>query len=459
MDNKFEKITTHLQTTGYIYQGSQIYGGLSNSWDYGPLGSELKKNLKDLWWKKFVQCSEYNVGLDTAILMNPKVWVATGHVQTFNDPQIECKQCHQRFRADDLIKQQYPDTDVDGMSIDDLSDFLKLHDLKCPSCGKKEFTDIKKFNLMFKTHIGSTADSSSEVYLRPETAQGVFVNFKNVQRSTRKKLPFGIANVGKSFRNEITPGNFIFRVREFEQMELEFFCHPGTDLEWFKYWKNYCIKFVKDLGINKENLRFRDHEPEELAFYSNATTDIEYYFPFGWGEVWGIADRTDYDLKRHQDFSHEPLDYFDQDTNQKFLPYCIEPSLGLDRLFLMVVCDAYDEEEIKPGDIRKVMHLKPAIAPIKAAVLPLSKQLSELAKTQVFDALIPFFNITFDESGSIGKRYRRNDEIGTPFCITYDFESEKSGKVTVRFRDSMDQELVRIKDLVEYLTIKINEQK
>lgn len=459
MDNKFEKITTHLQTTGYIYQGSQIYGGLSNSWDYGPLGSELKKNLKDLWWKKFVQCSEYNVGLDTAILMNPKVWVATGHVQTFNDPQIECKQCHQRFRADDLIKQQYPDTDVDGMSIDDLSDFLKLHDLKCPSCGKKEFTDIKKFNLMFKTHIGSTADSSSEVYLRPETAQGVFVNFKNVQRSTRKKLPFGIANVGKSFRNEITPGNFIFRVREFEQMELEFFCHPGTDLEWFKYWKNYCIKFVKDLGINKENLRFRDHEPEELAFYSNATTDIEYYFPFGWGEVWGIADRTDYDLKRHQDFSHEPLDYFDQDTNQKFLPYCIEPSLGLDRLFLMVVCDAYDEEEIKPGDIRKVMHLKPSIAPIKAAVLPLSKQLSELAKTQVFDALIPFFNITFDESGSIGKRYRRNDEIGTPFCITYDFESEKSGKVTVRFRDSMDQELVRIKDLVEYLTIKINEQK
>ena len=455
MENKFEKVITHLQTTGYVFQGSQIYGGLANTWDYGPLGSELKKNLQDYWWKMFVHNSEYNVGLDTAILMNPKVWVATGHVQTFNDPQIECKHCHQRFRADDLIKKQYPDVDVDGMNIDQLNDFLKNHELNCPGCGKKEFTDIKKFNLMFKTHMGVTEDSSNEVYLRPETAQGVFVNFKNVQRASRKKIPFGIANVGKSFRNEITPGNFTFRTREFTQMELEFFCEPGTDLEWFRYWKKYSIDFVSSLGINQENLRFRDHEPAELAFYSKATTDIEYKFPFGWGEVWGIADRTDYDLKRHQEFSKEALDYFDPNTGNKYVPYCIEPSLGLDRLFLMTVCDAYDEEVINENDTRKVMHLKPFIAPIKVAVLPLSKQLSDIAK-EVFNDLLKYMNVTFDESGSIGKRYRRNDEIGTPFCVTIDFNTKENGTVTIRERDSMQQETVLLKDLRQILLEKIN---
>ncbi len=455
MENKFEKVITHLQTTGYVFQGSQIYGGLANTWDYGPLGSELKKNLQDYWWKKFVHSSEYNVGLDTAILMNPKVWVATGHVQTFNDPQIECKRCHQRFRADDLIKKQYDSVDVDGMNIDDLNNFLKNHDIVCPGCGKKEFTDIKKFNLMFKTHMGVTEDSSNEVYLRPETAQGVFVNFKNVQRATRKKIPFGIANVGKSFRNEITPGNFTFRTREFTQMELEFFCEPGTDLEWFRYWKNYSIDFVSSLGINKENLRFRDHEPAELAFYSKATTDIEYKFPFGWGEIWGIADRTDYDLKRHQEFSKEALDYFDQTTGSKYVPYCIEPSLGLDRLFLMTVCDAYDEEVIDGKDIRKVMHLKPFIAPIKVAVLPLSKQLTDIAK-EVFNDLLNYMTVTYDETGSIGKRYRRNDEIGTPFCVTIDFNTKEKGVVTIRERDSMKQETVLLRDLKQVLLEKIN---
>ncbi len=454
MENKFEKVITHLQTTGYVFQGSQIYGGLANTWDYGPLGSELKKNLSDYWWKKFVQNSEYNVGLDTAILMNPKVWVATGHVQTFNDPQIECKHCHQRFRADNLIGDQFKDVNVDAMSIDDLNEFLKNHDVVCPGCGKSEFTDIKKFNLMFKTHMGVTEDSSNEVYLRPETAQGVFVNFKNVQRATRKKIPFGIGNIGKSFRNEITPGNFTFRTREFTQMELEFFCKPGTDLDWFKYWKDYSIDFVKSLGINSENLRFRDHEAAELAFYSKATTDIEYKFPFGWGEVWGIADRTDYDLKRHQDFSKESLEYFDPTTNEKYVPYCIEPSLGLDRLFLMTVCDAYDEEQLD-GEVRKVMHLKPFIAPIKAAILPLSKQLGDQAK-EVFNDLSKYINVSYDETGSIGKRYRRNDEIGTPYCVTIDFDTKEKGTVTIRERDSMKQEVVSLKELRNVLLEKIN---
>ncbi len=454
MEKSFENIVTHLQTTGYVFQGSQIYGGLANTWDYGPLGSQLKKNLKDLWWKKFVQDSDLNVGIDSAILMNPNVWVATGHVQTFNDPQIECKKCHSRYRADQLISDQFKDVDVDGMTYDDLNDFIKSNDVKCPSCGQHDFTDIKKFNLMFKTHMGVTEDSSAEVYLRPETAQGVFVNFKNVQRVTRKKLPFGIANTGKAFRNEITPGNFTFRTREFEQMELEFFCQPGTDLKWFEYWKKYCINFVESLGISAEHLRYRDHEPEELAFYSRATTDIEYLFPFGWGEVWGIADRTDYDLKRHQEFSKESLEYFDSDTNSKYIPYCIEPSLGLDRLFLMVVCDAYDEEKLENGETRKVMHLNKKIAPITAAVLPLSKQLSDKAK-EVFHALREDFNVSFDETGSIGKRYRRNDEIGTPFCITYDFNTPETNKVTVRDRDSMSQDLVDINDLKDYLIGKL----
>ncbi len=447
---KFETIVTHLQTTGYVFQGSQIYGGLSNTWDYGPLGSELKNNLKELWWKKFVHESPTNVGIDAAILMNPNVWKATGHVSTFNDPLIDCKECHGRYRADQLIEGQFPDVDVNGMTQQEMNEFIKTHKVKCPDCGKSNFTDIRQFNMMFKTHIGVTEDSSSEVYLRPETAQGVFVNFKNVQRATRHKLPLGICNVGKSFRNEITPGNFTFRMREFEQMECEFFCKPNTDLEWFNYWKQFSINFVKSLGIKEENLRFRDHEPAELAFYSKATTDIEYLFPFGWGEIWGIADRTDYDLKRHQDFSKEDLTYLDPETNERYVPFCIEPSLGLDRLFLMVVTDSYDEETLENGEIRKVMHLAPFLAPYKAAILPLSKQLNEKAE-EVFKDLIPYINVTMDVTGSIGKRYRRNDEIGTPFCVTYDFDSENDGCVTIRDRDSMKQERIKITDLKQYL--------
>ena len=450
MDNKFEKVVTHLQTTGYVFQGSQIYGGLSNTWDYGPLGSELKNNLQQLWWKKFVTETSTNVGIDAAILMNPKVWEATGHVTTFNDPLIDCKECHGRFRADDLIKDQFPDVDVNGMDLEHLAEFIKTHKVKCPQCGKSNFTDVRQFNMMFKTHIGVTDDSKSVVYLRPETAQGVFVNFKNVQRATRRKLPLGIANVGKSFRNEITPGNFIFRTREFTQMELEFFCKPGTDLEWFKYWKDYSINFVESLGIKAENLRFRDHEPEELAFYSKATTDIEYKFPFGWGEIWGIADRTDYDLKRHQSYSGESLEYLDPETNEKYVPYCIEPSLGLDRLFLMIVTDSYDEEILENGETRKIMHLKPFLAPYKASILPLSKQLNDKAK-EIFDSLIPFLRVNYDTTGSIGKRYRRNDEIGTPYCVTVDFETENDQCVTVRERDSMKQERIKIVDLRNYL--------
>ncbi len=450
MDKKFETIVTHLQTTGYVFQGSQIYGGLSNSWDYGPLGSELKNNLKELWWKKFVNESPTNVGIDASILMNPRVWEATGHVSTFNDPLIDCKHCHARHRADDLINEQFPEADTNAMTLEQMSQFIKDNNVVCPNCGKSQFTDVRQFNMMFKTHIGVTEDSKSTVYLRPETAQGVFVNFKNVQRATRRKLPLGIANVGKSFRNEITPGNFIFRTREFTQMELEFFCKPGEDLEWFKYWKDYSIKFVESLGIKEENLRFRDHEPEELAFYSKATTDIEYKFPFGWGEIWGIADRTDYDLKRHQDYSGESLEYLDPDTNEKYVPYCIEPSLGLDRLFLMVVADAYDEEELEKGDVRKIMHLKPFLAPYKASILPLSKQLIDDA-TQIFNDLIPYIRVNMDTTGSIGKRYRRNDEIGTPYCVTIDFETREDHSVTVRDRDTMEQVRIKIEDLKDYL--------
>lgn len=447
---EFDTITTHLQASGFVFQGSQIYGGLSNSWDYGPLGSELKATLKNLWWKKFVHESPTNVGIDAAILMNPKVWMATGHVSTFNDPLIDCKYCKSRFRADQLIEEQFKDVDVNGMTQEDMNKFIHEHNLVCPTCGKSSFTDIRQFNMMFKTHIGVTEDSANEVYLRPETAQGVFVNFKNVQRATRHKLPLGIANVGKAFRNEITPGNFTFRMREFDQMELEFFCKPGTDLEWFKYWKDYCISFVKSLGIKEENLRFRDHEPEELAFYSKGTTDIEYLFPFGWGEVWGIADRTDYDLKRHQDYSKEDLTYLDPETNERYVPYCIEPSLGLDRLFLMIVCDAYDEETLENGEVRKVMHFPAFLAPFKAAILPLSKQLNAKAE-EIYKDLIPYLNVTMDVTGSIGKRYRRNDEIGTPYCITYDFESENDNCVTIRERDSMKQERIKIEDLRNYL--------
>lgn len=452
----FDTITTHLQDSGFVFQGSQIYGGLSNTWDYGPLGSEMKKNIRNLWWKKFVQESPTNVGIDAAILMNPKVWEATGHVSTFNDPMIDCKACKARHRADELIKGQYPDADVDGMTFEQMDDFIKTHGMKCPVCGKSDFTPIRKFNMMFKTHIGVTEDASSVVYLRPETAQGVFVNFKNVQRVTRKKLPFGICNTGKSFRNEITPGNFTFRTREFEQCEMEFFCKPGTDLEWFGYWKEYCRKFLEALGVKPENLRFRDHEPAELAFYSKATTDVEYDFPgLGWGEILGVADRTDYDLKRHQEFSKQDLTYFDPDTNERYVPYCIEPSMGLDRLFLMVAMDAYEEETLDNGDTRIVMHLKPSIAPYQVAILPLSKKLGEQAK-EVLDKVNHRFSAIYDETGSIGKRYRRQDEIGTPFCVCVDFQTEEDKMVTVRDRDTMEQKRVAIEDLNRYLDSIIN---
>ncbi len=452
----FDTITTHLQDSGFVFQGSQIYGGLSNTWDYGPLGSEMKRNIRNLWWKKFVQESPTNVGIDAAILMNPKVWEATGHVSTFNDPMVDCKACKARHRADELIKGQYPDVDVDAMTFEQMDEFMKNHDMKCPVCGKSDFTPIRKFNMMFKTHIGVTEDASSVVYLRPETAQGVFVNFKNVQRVTRKKLPFGICNTGKSFRNEITPGNFTFRTREFEQCEMEFFCKPGTDLEWFSYWKEYCRKFLETLGVKAENLRFRDHEPAELAFYSKATTDVEYDFPgLGWGEILGVADRTDYDLKRHQDFSKQDLTYFDPDTNERYIPYCIEPSMGLDRLFLMVAMDAYEEETLENGDTRIVMHLKPSVAPYQVAVLPLSKKLGDQAR-EVLGKVNHRFSAIYDETGSIGKRYRRQDEIGTPFCVCVDFQTEEDKMVTVRDRDTMEQKRIPIDELAAYLDSIIN---
>ncbi len=450
----FEKIVTHLITSGFVYQGSEIYGGLSNSWDYGPLGTSVKNNISNLWWKKFVTESIHNVGIDAAILMNPKVWQATGHVTTFNDPLIDCKSCKSRHRADNLIESQMPETSVAGLTNEELMAFIREHDIKCPVCGKKDFTDIRKFNMMFKTHIGVTEDSQSEVYLRPETAQGMFVNFKNVQRTMRKKLPFGIAGIGKSFRNEITPGNFIFRTREFTQMELEFFCKPGTDLEWFSYWKSYCINFVKDLGIKEENLRFRDHSAEELSFYSLATTDIEYKFPFGWGEIWGIADRTDYDLKQHMKVSGENFEYLDPETNERYVPYCVEPSVGLDRLLLMTLVDSYVEEELE-NDTRIVMRLLPKLAPYQVAILPLQKKLSEKAM-ELYQDLVKHFNCVYDETASIGKRYRRQDAIGTPFCLTIDFDTLEDEAVTIRERDSMAQTRVKINDLKAYITEKVN---
>ena len=456
MANKhsFERIVTHLLDTGYVFQGSAIYGGLSNTWDYGPLGVELKNNIRAYWWQKFVRESPTNVGIDAAILMNPKVWEATGHVSTFNDPMVDCKSCKARHRADELIKGEYPDADVDGMTFEQMDEFIKTHKIVCPVCGKDDFTPIRKFNMMFKTHIGVTDDVSSTVYLRPETAQGVFVNFRNVQRAMRRKLPFGICSAGKSFRNEITPGNFIFRTREFEQLEMEFFCKPGTDLEWFAYWKDYCRDFVHSLGVKLENLRFRDHEPAELAFYSKATTDVEYDFPsIGWGEILGVADRTDYDLKRHMEYSKQDLTYFDQDDNSHYVPYTIEPSMGLDRLLLMVVMDAYDEEALEGGDTRIVMHIAPNLAPYKAAILPLSKKLGQKA-LEVMKTVSSRFSVTYDETGSIGKRYRRQDEIGTPYCVTVDFDTENDGKVTVRDRDTMTQVRIGIDELGQYLSEK-----
>ncbi|MFR7654873.1 glycine--tRNA ligase [Monoglobus pectinilyticus] len=450
-----EKIVALCKGRGFVYPGSEIYGGLANSWDYGPLGVEFKNNVKRAWWKKFIQESPYNVGLDAAILMNPKVWVASGHVGGFSDPLMDCKDCKARFRADKLIEDATGEI-ADGWSDEKMIEFINEKNIPCPECGKHNFTDIRKFNLMFKTFQGVTEDSSSEIYLRPETAQGIFVNFKSVQRTSRKKLPFGIGQIGKSFRNEITPGNFIFRIREFEQMELEFFCKPGTDLEWFKYWKDYCENFLLSLGIKKENMRLRDHDPEELSHYSNATTDIEYLFPFGWGELWGIADRTDFDLKQHSEFSGEKMEYTDPESGEKYIPYCIEPSLGADRVALAFLVDAYDEEVVDPekNDTRVVMHFHPALAPIKAAVLPLSKKLSEEA-VKVYEKLASEFMCEYDESGSIGKRYRRQDEIGTPFCITYDFDSRDDDSVTVRHRDSMEQERVKIEDLTDYIRERI----
>ena len=453
-EKTMEKIVALCKGRGYVYAGSEIYGGLANTWDYGPLGVEFKNNVKKAWWKKFIQDTNLNVGLDCAILMNPETWVASGHVGSFSDPLMDCKECKARHRADKLIEdfahESGNDVVVDGWSKDEMEAYIKDNGITCPNCGKANFTDIREFNLMFKTFQGVTEDSSSTVYLRPETAQGIFVNFKNVQRTSRKKIPFGIGQIGKSFRNEITPGNFTFRTREFEQMELEFFCKPGTDLEWYEYWKNYCMEFLLSLGMKKENLRFRDHSPEELSFYSKATSDIEFVFPFGWGELWGIADRTDYDLKQHHEHSGQSLEYIDPVTNEKYIPYCVEPSLGADRVALAFLVEAYDEEQVGEGDTRIVMHLHPALAPVKAAVLPLSKKLSDKA-LELFETLSKKFPCEFDEAGSIGKRYRRQDEIGTPFCITYDFESEETGNVTVRDRDTMEQITLKMEDVIPYI--------
>lgn len=453
-----DKIVGLCKSRGYVYPGSEIYGGLANTWDYGPLGVELKNNIKKAWMKKFVQESKYNVGLDAAILMNPDVWVASGHVGNFSDPLIDCKECKTRHRADKLIEEwaheQGKDMIADGMSDEQLINFIKENHIPCPNCGKENFTDIRKFNLMFKTYQGVTEDSKSEIYLRPETAQGIFVNFKNAMRTTRRKLPMGIAQIGKAFRNEITPGNFTFRTREFEQMELEFFCKPGTDLEWHKYWKEFCENWLLSLGMKKENIRLRDHSPEELSHYSNGTTDIEFTFSFGWGELWGIADRTDYDLKQHMEHSKEDMTYLDPETNEKYIPYCIEPSLGCDRVALAFLCNAYDEEEIAEGDVRTVLHLHPALAPYKAAVLPLSKKLSEKAE-EVYTKLSKKFMCDYDEAGSIGKRYRREDEIGTPYCITIDFDTLEDESVTVRDRDTMEQIRIKIDELEAWLQEKV----
>ena len=453
-EKTMDKIVALCKNRGFIFSGSEIYGGLANSWDYGPLGVEFKNNVKRAWWKKFVQECRYNVGVDCAILMNRETWVASGHVVNFNDPLIDCKNCKMRHRADKLIEawnaEHGIEMSIEAMTNDQLTDYITEHGVTCPGCGKSEFTPIRKFNMMFKTHQGVTEESQNEVYLRPETAQGIFVNFKNIARSTRRKIPFGVCQIGKSFRNEITPGNFTFRTREFEQMELEFFCKPDTDLEWFAFWRGYCRDWLLSLGMKEENLRLRDHAKEELSHYSKATTDFEFLFPFGWGELWGVADRTDYDLKAHQEHSGVEMDYFDQEENKKYIPYVIEPSLGADRAALAFLCDAYDEEEISEGDVRVVLHLHPALAPYKAAILPLSKKLSEKAG-EVLDLLAKEFSVDFDDAGSIGKRYRRQDEIGTPFCITYDFDSENDGCVTVRDRDTMEQIRIPIAELKEYL--------
>lgn len=449
-----DKIVSMAKSRGFVFPGSEIYGGLANSWDYGPLGVELKNNIKKAWWKKFVQESPYNVGLDTAILMNPQTWIASGHVGGFNDPLMDCKDCKTRYRADKLIEDHMQviqsEEIVDGWSNEKMEGYIVEHKIKCPNCKSMNFTNIRQFNLMFKTFQGVTEDTSTTLYMRPETAQGIFVNFKNVQRTARKKVPFGIGQIGKSFRNEITPGNFIFRIREFEQMELEFFCEPGEDLKWYAYWKDYCVQWLLNLGMTEENMRVREHSADELSHYSNATSDIEYKFPFGWGELWGIADRTDFDLKAHMTHSGEDLRYQDPMTNEKYVPYVIEPSLGADRVTLAFLINAYEEEQLEGDDSRVVLKLHPALAPFKAAIFPLTKKLNDDA-IKVFETLSKKFNVDYDDAGSIGKRYRRHDEIGTPFCITYDFESLEDQSVTIRHRDSMTQERIKIEDLVKFI--------
>ncbi len=459
IEKTMDKVVALCKGRGFIFQGSEIYGGLANSWDYGPLGVEFKNNVKKAWWKKFVQESPYNVGLDSSILMNREVWVASGHVGGFSDPLMDCKECKARFRADKLVEEDMAskgtdDVSADGWTGEELLKYINDNNIVCPKCGKKNYTDIRRFNLMFKTFQGVTDDSSAEIFLRPETAQGIFVNFKNVQRTSRKKVPFGIGQIGKSFRNEITPGNFTFRTREFEQMELEFFCEPGTDLEWFKYWKEYCWNFLLNLGMDKESLRLRDHSDDELSFYSAATSDIEFLFPFGWGELWGIADRTDYDLKQHMNHSGQDLVYLDPTTNEKYVPYVIEPSLGADRVALAFLVNAYDEEELEGGDVRTVLHLHPALAPFKAAILPLSKKLSDKA-LEVYAKLSKKFNVDYDEAGSIGKRYRREDEIGTPYCVTIDFDTLEDNTVTIRDRDTMNQVRISIDELEKFIEEKL----
>ena len=455
MEYSMEKIIALAKSRGFVYPGSEIYGGLANTWDYGNLGVELKNNVKAAWWQKFIKESPYNVGVDCAILMNPQTWIASGHLGSFSDPLMDCKECHERFRADKIIEDYMQENgitiegSVDAWSNDEMKKYIDEHEIACPTCGKHNFTDIRQFNLMFKTFQGVTEDAKNVVYLRPETAQGIFVNFKNVQRTSRKKVPFGIGQIGKSFRNEITPGNFTFRTREFEQMELEFFCKPGTDLEWFDYWRGFCRDWLIALGIKEDQMRLRDHDKEELSFYSNATTDIEFLFPFGWGELWGIADRTDYDLNRHQEVSGQDLTYFDDETSERYTPYVVEPSLGADRVTLAFLCAAYDEETLEGGDTRTVLHFHPALAPVKIGILPLSKKLNEGA-LKISEELSKYYNVEFDDRGNIGKRYRRQDEIGTPFCITYDFDSENDNAVTVRDRDSMEQVRVPISELKAY---------
>ncbi len=464
MEVTMDKIVALAKARGFIYPGSEIYGGLANTWDYGNLGVELKNNVKKAWWKKFIQENPYNVGVDCAILMNPQTWVASGHIGSFNDPLMDCRECKSRFRADKLVEDYCNengivlDSSIEGWTNEMITDFIEEHNICCPVCGKHNFTGIRQFNLMFKTFQGVTEDAKNTVYLRPETAQGIFVNFKNVQRTSRKKIPFGIGQIGKSFRNEITPGNFTFRTREFEQMELEFFCEPDTDLEWFDYWKKFCISWLKDLGMKDEDMRVRDHDPGELAFYSKATSDIEFLFPFGWGELWGIADRTDYDLSRHIEVSGEDLTYFDETKGTRYVPYVIEPSLGADRVVLAFLCGAYDEEDIgtpERPDMRTVLHLHPALAPVKIGVMPLAKKLGDGAEA-VYTELCKYWNCEYDDRGNIGKRYRRQDEIGTPYCVTYDFDSLTDGCVTVRDRDTMEQERVKIENLKQYFEEKLS---